>query len=50
LYHLAEDPEERRNRYLDPAAREVRDRLQARLEAWMRSIRDPLLGELREGD
>lgn len=43
LYHLADDPDEARNLYQNAAHREVRDRLQARLTEWMRSLDDPLL-------
>jgi uncharacterized sulfatase len=43
LYHLAEDPGEMRNLYSSAEHRKTRDKLQARLTAWQRSIDDPLL-------
>jgi len=45
LYDLRADPGETKNRYEDAAVSDVRDRLQQQLEAWMRSIDDPLLRE-----
>jgi uncharacterized sulfatase len=45
LYDLRADPGETINRYEDAAVSDVRNRLQAQLEAWMRSIDDPLLRE-----
>lgn len=42
LFDLAADPGEMKNLYDEPAHREVRDGLQARLDAWMRSIDDPV--------
>lgn len=38
LFDLANDPEERRNLYADPAHRETRDRLQEMLDGWMRNV------------
>lgn len=46
LYHLAEDPGETMNLYLDPKHELVRDELQQRLTAWQRGIRDPILSRL----
>ena len=46
LYHLAEDPGETKNLYLDPKHEPVRDELQQRLTAWQRGIRDPILSRL----
>jgi uncharacterized sulfatase len=49
LYNLKEDPGETknlcemRNLNANPAARQIRDELQQRLETWMRSVDDPLL-------
>ena len=43
LYDLHDDPHETRNLVDDPAYREVRDALAARLTEWMRSTNDPLL-------
>ncbi|MBI3466665.1 MAG: sulfatase-like hydrolase/transferase [Planctomycetes bacterium] len=43
LYDLQNDPGEMNNRYEDAAVTGVREQLQERLEAWMRSIDDPLL-------
>ena len=43
LYNLKDDPGEMKNRYTDATVSDVRGRLQRRLEAWMRSIDDPLL-------
>jgi arylsulfatase A-like enzyme len=43
LYDLRNDPGEMKNRYEDASVSDVRDQLQQRLEAWMRSIDDPLL-------
>jgi choline-sulfatase len=43
LYDLEADPGETRNVYNAPKYREIRDRLQARLTEWMRSIDDPIL-------
>lgn len=43
LYDLKNDPGETRNLYTAEAQRPVRDQLQARLTAWMRSLHDPLL-------
>lgn len=45
LYDLQNDPGEMNNRFEDAAVAGLRDRLQERLEAWMRSINDPLLDE-----
>ena len=42
LFDLTRDPDELTNLYDAPASREVRNRLQARLDEWMRSIDDPL--------
>jgi hypothetical protein len=36
------------NRYEDPTVAGIRDRLQEPLEAWMRSIDDPLLREEKD--
>ncbi len=46
LYHLKADPHETENRLgrnPDPAANAIRAKLEEQLEAWMRSIDDPLL-------
>jgi uncharacterized sulfatase len=43
LFDLKADPEELRNLYNEPTHREMRDALQTRLTAWMRSVDDPLL-------
>jgi len=43
LYDLRSDPGELDNRYNDASTSDVRRRLGQRLEAWMRSIDDPLL-------
>ena len=43
LYNLKDDPEERRNRYDDKRAFDVRERLRGRLTAWQKSIDDPVL-------
>jgi uncharacterized sulfatase len=43
LYNLKDDPEERRNRYYDKQARDVREQLRERLTAWQKSIDDPVL-------
>jgi arylsulfatase A-like enzyme len=40
LFDLTRDPGERQNRYADDSAKAARDELQARLDAWMRSIGD----------
>ena len=48
LYDLRADPGEMINRYEDISVNDVRDRLQERLEAWMRSIDDPLLREEKD--
>ncbi len=45
LYDLKNDPDENRNLYGAAARGAVRDDLQRRLTAWMRSIGDPLLAE-----
>jgi len=45
LYELRADPGEMKNRFEDPTVTSIRDGLQERLEAWMRSIDDPLLRE-----
>jgi uncharacterized sulfatase len=45
LYDLRNDPGELTNVYAEASASETRERLQARLEAWMRSIDDPLLDD-----
>jgi arylsulfatase A-like enzyme len=42
LFDLQNDPEELRNLYDEPEHREVRDQLQERLTAWMRSVDDPI--------
>lgn len=44
LYDLSDDPLELRNRINDPALAVTRDRLHARLIAWMNRTRDPLRG------
>jgi uncharacterized sulfatase len=41
LFDLVNDPGELKNRYTDRAAQAVREELQSRLNAWMRSIGDP---------
>jgi uncharacterized sulfatase len=43
LYNLKDDPGERRNRYYDKQAREIREQLRERLIAWQKSIDDPVL-------
>jgi arylsulfatase A-like enzyme len=43
LFDLRNDPEELKNRHDDPATAEIRRELGERLEAWMKSIGDPLL-------
>ena len=43
LYNLKSDPGETRNLYGNPAHRQIREQLQERLTAWMRSIDDPIL-------
>jgi uncharacterized sulfatase len=43
LYDLKNDSGEKKNLYGDPAAREKRDQLQARLTEWQKSIHDPIL-------
>jgi choline-sulfatase len=43
LFDLQADPEELRNLYNEPAHRAMRDALQERLTAWMRSVDDPLV-------
>jgi arylsulfatase A-like enzyme len=43
LYDLKNDPGELTNLYKDPQHREVRARLQQRLEKRMKVIRDPIL-------
>jgi uncharacterized sulfatase len=43
LYNLKDDPSETRNLYGNAAHRPIRDQLQERLTAWMRSIDDPIL-------
>jgi uncharacterized sulfatase len=43
LFDVKTDPEELRNLYNEPAQREVRDALETRLRAWMRSVDDPLV-------
>lgn len=43
LYHLARDPGETRNLYEATGHEKVKADLQARLDAWMKSIDDPLL-------
>lgn len=43
LYNLKSDPGETRNLYGNAAHRPIRDQLQERLTAWMRSIDDPIL-------
>jgi len=48
LYDLRADPGEMINRYEDTTVSGIRDGLQARLEAWMRSIDDPLLREEKD--
>lgn len=45
LYHLAEDPGERRNRAADPACADMLRDLRGALAAWMAEIADPLLNE-----
>ena len=45
LYDLRADPGEMVNRYEDASVTGIRDGLQKQLEAWMRSIDDPLLRE-----
>jgi len=43
LYDLVFDPHEVCNRAFDPSCGDVRAELRARLDAWMRETRDPLL-------
>jgi len=43
LYDLKKDPGELTNLYSDPRQREVRARLQQRLDERMKAIRDPIL-------
>src|SRR5262245_19918819 len=43
LYDLEADPGETKNLYGNPAHREIRDQLQARLTEWQRAIGDPIL-------
>jgi arylsulfatase A-like enzyme len=50
LYDTATDPAELRNRAGDPALREVRRAMRARLQAWMRGMGDPLADELAKDD
>ncbi|HEV8131345.1 MAG TPA: sulfatase-like hydrolase/transferase [Acidobacteriota bacterium] len=45
LYHLAEDPEETRNRIDDPASQKMKDYLRRKIVAKMRQLRDPVLRE-----
>jgi arylsulfatase A-like enzyme len=45
LYDLRNDPGELKNRFDDASLSNVRDQLEKRLEAWMRSIDAPLLRE-----
>ncbi|MBS1809931.1 MAG: sulfatase-like hydrolase/transferase [Acidobacteria bacterium] len=47
LYNLQSDPGETKNLYKDEKLREVRDRLQQRIEARMQEIHDPLWRELK---
>lgn len=47
LYNLQNDPGETKNLYKDETLRQVRDRLQQRLEAKMQEIHDPLWRELK---
>jgi choline-sulfatase len=42
LFDLQTDPEELRNLYDEPKHREMREQLQDRLTAWMRSVDDPI--------
>jgi uncharacterized sulfatase len=46
LYNLRDDPGETRNLYNDPDARQMRQQLQERLTAWMRTVDDPILRDL----
>jgi uncharacterized sulfatase len=46
LYNLRDDPGETRNLYNDPNARQMRQQLQERLTAWMRTVDDPILRDL----
>jgi uncharacterized sulfatase len=43
LYHLSADAGESKNLYDSAPHKEVRDKLQARLTEWMKSIGDPLV-------
>lgn len=43
LYHLSADPEERRNLYTAEPQQKIRQDLEQKLYAWMRSIDDPLV-------
>jgi hypothetical protein len=43
LFDLAHDPGELKNLYGDESKQAVRDELQSRLDAWMRSIADPVV-------
>ena len=45
LYDLKDDPGELTNLYKDPELREVRARLQQRLDERMKVIRDPIVRE-----
>jgi uncharacterized sulfatase len=48
LWNLKSDPGETKNLYNDPQYRAVRDQLQERLTAWMRSIDDPILRDQKK--
>ncbi len=48
LYDTATDPAELRNRADDPAVREIRRAMRARLQAWMRGMGDPLAEEVAQ--
>jgi uncharacterized sulfatase len=43
LYNLKDDPGERRNRYYEKQAFDIREQLRKRLIAWQESIKDPVL-------